>query len=42
VIGGGLTVRSEPDAGTEVELCVPGAIAYATSLQHGPFSVNDA
>jgi hypothetical protein len=27
--------------GTEVELRVPGAIAYATSLQQGPFSVND-
>jgi len=37
VIGGRLTVRSEPDAGTEVELRVPGAIAYAISLQQGPF-----
>jgi signal transduction histidine kinase len=41
VIGSRLTVRSEPDAGTEVELRVPGAIAYATSLQQGRFSVND-
>jgi hypothetical protein len=41
VIGGGLTVRREPDAGTELELRVPGAIAYTISLQQGPFSVND-
>ena len=40
VIGDRLTVRSEPDAGTEVHLRVPGAIAYATSLPQRPFSVN--
>ena len=39
VMGGRLTVRSEPDAGTEVDLRVPRAIAYATSLQQGPVSV---
>lgn len=41
VIGSRLTVRSEKNAGTHVELRVPGAIAYATSLQQGPLSVHD-
>jgi signal transduction histidine kinase/ligand-binding sensor domain-containing protein len=30
LIGGKLTVWSKAEAGTEVELCVPGSIAYAT------------
>jgi hypothetical protein len=37
VLGGTLTVRSEPSAGTEVELRVPSVIAYATSLQQDRF-----
>ena len=32
VIGGKLTVRSELDSGTEVELTIPGLVAYAKSL----------
>jgi signal transduction histidine kinase/ligand-binding sensor domain-containing protein len=39
VIGSRLTVRSAPGEGTEVELRVPGAVAYATSLQQGRLPV---
>jgi signal transduction histidine kinase len=31
IVGGKLTVWSEVDAGTEIELSIPGSIAYATS-----------
>jgi hypothetical protein len=31
LIGGKLTVWSELDSGTEIELCIPGSIAYAES-----------
>ena len=31
--GGKLTVWSAPDSGTEIELCIPAARAYAESLK---------
>jgi hypothetical protein len=30
-IGGALNLWSEPGSGTEVELCVPGAVAYSAA-----------
>ena len=38
IIGGRLTVWSEVDAGTEVELCVPASSAYATAQRRSWFS----
>jgi signal transduction histidine kinase/ligand-binding sensor domain-containing protein len=32
LVGGKLTVLSEPDSGTETELTIPASVAYATSL----------
>jgi signal transduction histidine kinase/ligand-binding sensor domain-containing protein len=37
-VGGRLAVWSKPDAGTEVELCVPGAIAYGVSARRSWWS----
>jgi signal transduction histidine kinase len=37
--GGKLAVWSEPDSGTEIELTIPAAIAYAKSPGHGPDDV---
>ena len=42
LIGGKLTIWSEVDAGTEVELRVPASIAYATSRKRSWFSRNFA
>jgi signal transduction histidine kinase len=33
LIGGKLVIWSEADAGTEVELCIPAAAAYATAAK---------
>jgi signal transduction histidine kinase len=38
VIGGEVTVWSEVDAGTEVELCVPASKAYAAARRRSWFS----
>jgi len=38
LIGGKLTVWSEVDAGTEVELCVPASKAYASAPRHSWFA----
>lgn len=38
VVGGRLEVWSKPDAGTEVELCVPGALAYGVSARRSWWS----
>ena len=38
IIGGKLTVWSEVDAGTEVELCLPADIAYVTARRGSWFS----
>ena len=38
IVGGRLEVRSELDSGTEVELSIPGAIAYGTPVDESWFS----
>ena len=38
IVGGRLEVWSKPDAGTEVELCVPGAIAYGVPARRSWWS----
>jgi hypothetical protein len=40
LIGGKLTVWSEHDSGTEVELSIPAAVAYATSPRRSWWSDN--